>query len=264
MVAVLDRVMGEVEERLAQPSRIAERANVRSRALREALDRDLATLGDRRDALDAGGDHGLGIECLDRQDRGPGLDHRKVEQLVDELGQVVDLTLDLRREVPRRFGVVDGPGRQRLGQQLDRGEWRAQLVADVGHEVAPHALHPPKRRDVVKEENEAAGRQLDGVNDEMPGAEMPQVGLAGCGLVAREGLPRQRVERAPIRMRRSGSSRTVTRAGARPALRPRGRRGRRGATSSTRISRSPPRRDEEGLEGGGGGRVVHAGRGVKA
>ena len=76
----------------------------------------------------------------------PGLDHRQVEQLVDELGEMVDLALDLGREVLRRRGVVDGSGGEGLGQQLDRGQRRAQLVADVGDEVAANALHPPQAR----------------------------------------------------------------------------------------------------------------------
>ena len=36
-----------------------------------------------------------------------GFDHRQLEQLVDELRQVIDLALDLAREVPGRDEVVD-------------------------------------------------------------------------------------------------------------------------------------------------------------
>ena len=85
----------------------------------------------------------------------PGLDHRQVEELVDELGKVIGLALDLGREVARRRVVVDRSGGQRLGEELDRGERRSQLVADVRHEVAPDALDSAQRGDVVERHHEA-------------------------------------------------------------------------------------------------------------
>ena len=108
----------------------------------------------RADALDAGRDDLVWIERVNGQLRLAGLDHRQVEQLVDELGEVIDLALDLHREVAHRGGVVDRARGQRLGQQLDRGQRRAELVADVRHEVAAHALDAPQRGDVVEREDQ--------------------------------------------------------------------------------------------------------------
>ena len=191
------------------------------------------------------------------------LDHRQVEQLVDELGEVVDLALDLRGEVAGRGRVVDRPGGERLGQQLDRGQRGAQLVADVGHEVAPHALHPAQRGDVVEEQDEAAGAQRHGVDGEVAGAEVAEVGLAARGLAARDRLPRQRVERR--RAERGDQAHPGQR-----LLRPLGQeRGLgAGAHDAQRVvdedQQVPAAPRQERLEGRGGGRVDHAGRGENA
>ena len=136
-------------------------------------------------------------------------------------------------------------------------------MADVGHEVAAHALHPPQRGDVVQEEDEAAGRQRDGVDDEVPRAEVTEVGLAGRGLVARDRLPRHRVERR----RSEGGDQAHPGQRVERALGQAGRLGP-GADDAKGVvdedQQVPAAARQEGLEGGGGGRVVHAGRGVKA
>ena len=49
-------------------------------------------------------------------------------------------------------------GGERLGQQLERADRRLQLVADVGDEVAPHALDPVELGDVVHEDGRADER----------------------------------------------------------------------------------------------------------
>ena len=64
--------------------------------------------------------------------------------------EVVGLSLDLYGELAHRRAVVDRAGAQRFGEQLDRGERRAELVADVGHEVTPHPLDATQRSDVVQ------------------------------------------------------------------------------------------------------------------
>ena len=46
---------------------------------------------------------------------------------------------------------------QRLGVALDGRERRAQLVRDVGDEVAPDHLQPTQLGDVVQHEHEAEG-----------------------------------------------------------------------------------------------------------
>jgi hypothetical protein len=51
---------------------------------------------------------------------------------------VVDLPLDLDRELTAGLRFRDRSIGQRLGQQLDRGQRRAQLVADVGDKIVLH------------------------------------------------------------------------------------------------------------------------------
>jgi hypothetical protein len=52
--------------------------------------------------------------------------------------------------------VVERTAEQRLGIAADRRQRGAQLVRDVGDEVAPNALEPLHVADVVKDENEVA------------------------------------------------------------------------------------------------------------
>ena len=47
--------------------------------------------------------------------------------------------------------------RQRLDVAADRGQRRAQLVRDVGDEVAPDLVGPPQLGDVVQHEDDAVG-----------------------------------------------------------------------------------------------------------
>ena len=72
------------------------------------------------------------IEDLEGAERAPALDARQVEQLVDHLDEMSGLDLDLVDPVthPRRNGVARrlGLAGQRLGQEADRGQGRAQLV----------------------------------------------------------------------------------------------------------------------------------------
>ena len=48
---------------------------------------------------------------------------------------------------------------QGLRIALDRGQWRAQLVRDVGDEILTHALQPFQVADVVQDGEAAAARR---------------------------------------------------------------------------------------------------------
>ena len=63
---------------------------------------------------------------------------------------MVDLLVHLAQEPPRHRLVLDRAVPQRLHQRLDRGERRAQLVRDVGDEVAPRRLQPSQLGQVVQ------------------------------------------------------------------------------------------------------------------
>ncbi len=82
---------------------------------------------------------------------------------------------DLEEPVPRLvvFGIVQ----QRFGVALDGGERRAQLVRDVGHEVAANLVGALEVGDVVHHEHRAAPRRFHGRH----------AGHQRAGGVAREG-----------------------------------------------------------------------------
>ena len=67
------------------------------------------------------------------------------------------MAIDDGQEAPGRLPVVARSTEERLGVALDGGERRAQLVRDVGHEIAPDDLEPPELGDVVQHEHEAEG-----------------------------------------------------------------------------------------------------------
>ena len=76
------------------------------------------------------------------------LDEAEVEQVVDDAGQPLGLLHDPLGERPGDRGVVFRG--ERLRQHLERADRRLELVADVGDEVAAHALDAVHLRHVVR------------------------------------------------------------------------------------------------------------------
>ena len=71
-----------------------------------------------------------------RMDRRGCFQARQREQVLGHTDEVLGLVPNAARKGQRDVGILEGAGLQRVDQQLDRGEGRAQLVRDVGHEVA--------------------------------------------------------------------------------------------------------------------------------
>ena len=92
---------------------------------------------------------GFARRCLLR------LDARQVEQVVDDAAHPEGLVVDAPGQALRHLGI--GLGDQRLGQQPERAHRRLELVADVGHEVAPDLLEPAPLRDVLDQRDHAQG-----------------------------------------------------------------------------------------------------------
>jgi hypothetical protein len=103
-VAVLHRVVREVEQRLSESPGISHDACRRTDRVLD--DRDLAANRDRPDPLDAVVGRRLRAHRLERELRLAGLDPREVEKLIHELREVIHLAFDLRGEVPRGRRVV--------------------------------------------------------------------------------------------------------------------------------------------------------------
>ncbi len=143
------------------------------------------------------------------------------------------------REVAGGLRVVDRTLRQRLGQQLDRGQRGAQLMADVGHEVAPDPLGAALAGGLVQRDDQARARQRHGLDREGARAQTAQLRLADRHASAGLRLAGDAVQRHRCRRPRSGSCRSAGRSIAPPGLRCRRRRarsaaGRRPAPGSSR------------------------------
>ena len=78
-----------------------------------------------------------------------GLDPRQVEEVVDDPAHPERLVVDAAGEALRHVGV--GLRDERLGEEAQRPHRRLELVAHVGHEVAPDLLEPTPLRDVLDE-----------------------------------------------------------------------------------------------------------------
>ena len=99
-----------------------------------------------------------------------GLDPAQVEQVVDDPADPEGLGMDPRGQPLGDLGVgLDGQG---LGQQAEGADRRLQLVADVGHEVAPDLLEAATFGDVLD----------DGDDPERPAPVVDEPGAHGQGL----------------------------------------------------------------------------------
>ena len=83
-----------------------------------------------------------------------GVEAGDVEQLVDDLRQPFRLGRDVAEERPSLL-VAEGDvlAQQRLGEAVDGGERRAELVRDRSHEVRLHLLDHAVRRDIAERED---------------------------------------------------------------------------------------------------------------
>ncbi len=126
-----------------------------------------------------------------------GLDEAEIEEVVDDARQPLRLLDDPFGQRTRDRGVVLGD--ERLRQHLERADRGLELVADVGDEVAPHALDAVHVGDVGDERGHTqravsgAERHRREVHDRARRAEELQLALAGLAV---ERARHERVERA--------------------------------------------------------------------
>src|SRR5690606_5713903 len=85
----------------------------------------------------------------------PRVEPRQAQQVLHQPFHAGGVPRDDLEEALRLVGAV-GAVEQRLDVPTDGGERRAQLVRDVGDEVAPDAIRAPQVGDVVQHENGAA------------------------------------------------------------------------------------------------------------
>ena len=119
---------------------------------------DLLGGGLDRAGVDRGGHDLVEVDHHRRLERVVALQAGELDDLLHEPGQAVALGQHAVGEALHRLGVVRGVG-DGLGQQPDRADGGLELVADVGHEVAPHRLDPPLAGAVLDEGQHQPGAQ---------------------------------------------------------------------------------------------------------
>ncbi len=132
-------------------------------------------------------------EVVDVDHLGPGqrvvtLQAGQVDDVLDEVAQARGLHLHALGEVAHLVGVVAG-GEHGLGQQRQRADRGLELVADVGHEVAPDDVDAALLGEVVDEDEDRPGAErgdADAQLEELPAegwAPDPHLLLAGVTVV---------------------------------------------------------------------------------
>ena len=96
---------------------------------------------------------------------------RQPQQVADEALHSPGVALDDFEKLPPLLGL-DGLVHQRFDVAAHGGQRRAQLVRDIRHEIAPHAIDAAQIADVVQHEHGAAA-----------------VGARGRGLRAEDARP---------------------------------------------------------------------------
>ena len=120
----------------------------RSEGTFATVDRDACRLGRPPHLVD-----GITDECRDGQWLASpaflGFDDAEIEEILDDAREPLALADHALGEPSGHLGLA--PRRDGLGEHGERADRRAQLVTDVGDEVAPHALDPAGLGDVAHE-----------------------------------------------------------------------------------------------------------------
>ena len=222
---VLDRVVDEVDQHLAHAILVGQRVHrVRGHDELDAVAIGAPARGGRDLARERG--H---VDGPERELHRAGLEARRREQAVDEPRQALGLGGDVAHErravvvAERRVGA-----QERLGESVDRGQRRAQLVRDGRDEVGLDLVEPALVRDVADRED-GAGPLLARIAQRRAGDRQPDLAPAALepdlhrgarpgrgGLEAARAVPSV----SPSSLRSSSpSSRPSTRRARRPVTR---------------------------------------------
>ena len=154
-LGVLHGVVEQVEDGAHHLAPIALDPQVRGHVRR--IDRDARGLGRPPHLVD-----GIADERRDRERLAPRallrLDDAEVEEILDDARQPLALAHHALGEPSGHLGLA--PRRDRLGQHRQGTDRRAQLVTDIGDEVAAHALDLARLGDITHERDGSARRSL--------------------------------------------------------------------------------------------------------
>jgi hypothetical protein len=204
---VPQRVVEQVGQHLVQPLGVG----VDDQARLDVGDHPLRGPGGARDVVDEGSE----VEALAVQRHLAGLQPRQVQQGAHQPGEPAGLR---QRGLERlRVGLRDAVG-EVLQQRLQGGERRAQLVADVGHQVATLLVDPGE---VGRHGVEGPGQLAHLVARRRPHATSwsPRAMRLAAAAISRRGDVVPRASSCTVASETSTPSGTVTRPG-RPARMP--------------------------------------------
>jgi hypothetical protein len=152
LAAVLDGVVDQVEEHLLKPVGIGSDAELRGDVV---LQGDGAFTGADFEVGDDPVDDGLELDGFDIHDDLTGLEAGDGEEIFDEVGEAVGVSLDRLEEAGGGGGVFDGAMEEGFGVALDHGERGAEFMADIGDELASGVLKLAEAGEVMADEDDA-------------------------------------------------------------------------------------------------------------
>ena len=156
---VRGRVRDRVDEQVAQRREQLALVSVDEPLARVAGD-ELDVLAGRlgADLVDRAPHEVVDVDDLRAGERVVALQAGQVDDVLDEVAEAGRLHLHALREVAHLLGVVAG-GRDGFGQQGERAHGGLELVADVGHEVAPDDVDTALLGEVVDQDEDRPGPQ---------------------------------------------------------------------------------------------------------
>ena len=148
------------------------------------------------------------------------LDARQRQQIVDQPRHAPGLRLHDAEEPLARRRVVARRALQRVDEAGERGERRAQLVADIGDEIGAHVLDAADRREIMDGDDDDAGAARPVAAEPQPARRTPPTSAATaiaprtrCAAACRSGSRRG----SPRPARACAARSTPARRGAAPA-----------------------------------------------
>src|SRR5712675_1323892 len=150
---VLQSSVDEILQDFSEPAAVA--GNIRHAAARLYGDGDLFFGGPVLRGLDAGLDKLRDIDSANLELKAVSIHFRKLQQVFREAGKASRMLDDDFEEALAILRIVHGAGEQRFRKTLNGRERSAELVGDVGHEIAAHALKSAQFGNVVKHDHSA-------------------------------------------------------------------------------------------------------------
>ena len=127
-------------------------------------ERDGVAVGEQAEPLDRALREAAEVDVVAQHELAAALDAREIQQLADHLDEVAGLDLDLDDPLPhpgRHVGALRVAG-ERLGEEADGAERRAELVAEVVDELRADLLEAAQLGDVLEHDEAARRRPVDG------------------------------------------------------------------------------------------------------